>query len=238
MHRERTRGFERLELAPGGTRTVVYVAGSGPDVVYLHGGGTFHGFEFARDWLHRFRVTLPYHPGFGESTDDSRVETMQAYGRHLRALCDALGIQKMHLVGASLGGRLAAEFTLANHDRVRTLVLVAPAGIALPEHPQPDFSRIAHRDWPQYFVHDPEYIRPFWPEEPDQAFVEARAREARSVGRLLADAAAQTSEFARGLRGNLRRPYFIDRRLRLFALTNFVLQNLHDLHLLFETQFG
>ena len=194
-----TAGFERLELPLGGTRTVAYIAGSGPDVVYLHGGGTFHGFEFARDWLARFRVLLPYHPGFGESADDPRLDTLQAHSRHLRELCDALGLRRLHLVGASLGGRLAAEFALSYPERVRTLVLVAPAGITLPEFPQPDFSRIAHGDWPRFFVHDPDYIRPFWPAEPDQAFNAARAREIRSVARLLADAAAHAPEFERAL---------------------------------------
>ena len=44
-----TAGFDRLEMSIGGIRTVAYVAGTGHDVVYLHGGGTFHGFDFARD---------------------------------------------------------------------------------------------------------------------------------------------------------------------------------------------
>jgi pimeloyl-ACP methyl ester carboxylesterase len=194
-----TAGFERRELTLGGIRTVAYVAGTGPEVIYLHGGGTFHGFEFARDWLSRFRILLPYHPGFGESADAPDMDTLQAHSRHLRALCDALGLLRIHLVGASLGGRLAAEFALSYPDRVRTLMLVAPAALTLPEFPQPDFAKIAHRDWPHFFVHDPDHIRPFWPDEPDQAFVAARAREALNVRRLLADAAAHSADFERAL---------------------------------------
>jgi pimeloyl-ACP methyl ester carboxylesterase len=194
-----TAGFERLELTIGSTRTVAYVAGSGPEVVYLHGGGTFHGFEFARDWLDRFRVVLPYHPGFGESADDPGVQTLRAHCEHLRMLCDALGLRKFHLIGASLGGRLAAEFAILHPDRVRTLVLVAPAGITLPGFPQPDFTKIAYHDWPDYFVHDPDFIRPFWPSEPDEAFLSAHARDVKSSARLLADAAARGADFKSGL---------------------------------------
>ena len=194
-----TAGFERLDRMIGGVRTVAYVAGSGPDVVYLHGGGTFHGFEFARAWLDRFRVLLPYHPGFGESADDSATPTLPGYSRHLRALCDALGLQRIHLVGASLGGRLAAEFAISYPQLLRTLVLVAPAALTLPEFPQPDFSQLSHRDWPHYLMHDPVLVRPFWPDDPDQEFLALRARENLTVGRLLADAAARAPDFGRAL---------------------------------------
>jgi pimeloyl-ACP methyl ester carboxylesterase len=175
------------------------VAGSGPAVVYLHGGGTFHGFEFARDWLPGFRVVLPYHPGFGESDDAPAMKTLQDYVRHYSTLFDALGLTVIHLVGASLGGRLAAQIALSHPARVRSLVLVAPAGITLAEFPQPDFSRIAHREWPTYLVHDPEFIRPYWPDDPDERFLAARAREEQAAGRLLLDTAANAADFARSL---------------------------------------
>ena len=87
-----TAGFDRLELTIDGRRTVAYMAGSGPAVVYLHGGGTFHGFEFAREWLPRYRVLVPYHPGFGESDDAPEMTTLQAYVRHYCTLLDRLGL--------------------------------------------------------------------------------------------------------------------------------------------------
>ncbi len=179
-----TAGFERLELTIAGVRTVAYAAGSGSDLVYLHGGGTFHGFEFARDWIPRFRVLLPYHPGFGESADAPAIGSLEDLVRHYMALFDALGLKSFHLAGASLGGRLAAEFALSHPDRVRRLVLVAPGGIAMPAFPQPDYSKIGYGDWPGYFTYDPNVVRPFWPEKPDEAFVAARAREAQTTGRI------------------------------------------------------
>ena len=60
------------------------------------------------------------------------------------ALFDALGLKAFHLAGASLGGRLAAEFALSHPDRARRLVLVAPGGIAMPAFPQPDYSKIGY----------------------------------------------------------------------------------------------
>ena len=131
-----------------------------------------------------FRVLLPYHPGFGESADAPAIGSLEDYVRHYVALFDALGLKSFHLVGASLGGRLAAEFALSHPDRVRRLVLVAPGGIAMPAFPQPDYSKIGYGDWPAYFTYDPNVVRPFWPEEPDEAFVAARAREAQTTGRI------------------------------------------------------
>jgi pimeloyl-ACP methyl ester carboxylesterase len=192
-----TVGFERLELTIAGVRTVAYAAGSGPDVAYFHGGGTFHGFEFARDWVPHFRVLLPYHPGFGESADAPSMNSLGDYVGHYLALFDALRLKSLHLVGASLGGRLAAEFALLHPDRVQRLVLVAPGGIYAPAFPQPDFSKIAYQDWPSYFVHDPDIVRPFWPKEPDAAFLAARAREAQATGRVVLSEGLDAHRLAR-----------------------------------------
>jgi len=199
VKRYSTVGFERLEFTVGGVRTVAYLAGSGPQVVYLHGGGTFNGFEFARTWLSRFRVLLPYLPGFGESADAPSLQTLHDYGRHVRALFDAHGIRQAHLVGASLGGRLAAQVAIANPETISSLVLVAPAGIVIPEYPQPDFPSLTYEDWPNYLVCDPAVIRPYWPQNPDEAFVAERAREARAAALLLADAAGTAMQFVRSL---------------------------------------
>ncbi len=93
-------------------------------------------------------------------------------------------LKSLHLAGASLGGRLAAEFALLHPDRVRRLALVAPGGIATREFPQPDFSRIAYHEWPAYFTYDPRSMRPYWPKSLTQAFLAARAREAQTSGRV------------------------------------------------------
>jgi pimeloyl-ACP methyl ester carboxylesterase len=194
-----TVGFERLELEIAGVRTVVYVAGRGPDVVYLHGGGTFHGFEFARDWLDRHRVFLPYHPGFGESADDPAIESMLDYVLHYRALFEELGLEKIDLVGASFGGRLAAEFALTGADRLRHLALVAPAGLASAQHPSPDFGSIAPADLPGYLVHDLRVIEPFWPRGPSAEFGAARAREGQAVGRIMRRGSLESPQLRRWL---------------------------------------
>jgi len=180
-----TDGFERIERDIAGVRTVAYVAGSGPDVVYFHGGGTWHGFDFARDWLPRFRVTLPYHPNFGESADAPTVVTVPDYARHYRALFASLGLESIHLVGASLGGRLAAEFAASQADRLRSLVLVSPAGVTTPGVPDVNHAAIKQEEWPGYFSMDQAFVRRFWPGHPDAEWLNARGREGQATGRAL-----------------------------------------------------
>src|SRR5690606_16766954 len=64
-----TEGFERIVHRVEGVESVTYAIGphDAPPLVYFHGGGTFHGFEWARALAGEFRIFCPYHPNFGES---------------------------------------------------------------------------------------------------------------------------------------------------------------------------
>src|SRR5262249_17959576 len=51
---------------------------------------------------------------------------------------DGFGLERPVVVGASLGGWLAAELAVHSPERVSRLVLLAPLGLELPEHPIAD----------------------------------------------------------------------------------------------------
>src|ERR1700674_5022763 len=99
--------FEREVHTVNGVKTVLLTAGRGPPLVFLHGAGTWHGFDFALPWAEKFRVIIPFHPGFGESGDDPAMTDLHDYVMHYLDLFDALGLDKVRLVGFSLGGYLA-----------------------------------------------------------------------------------------------------------------------------------
>jgi len=195
----RTEGFKRDEHVVDGVRSVVYSAGQGPTAVYFHGGGTFHGFEWARDWLDRFHVVLPIHPGFGESADDPDITSTADYVVHYTALFEALELTRFKLSGASLGGRLATEFTLTHPGKVERLVLAAPAGLLASDCPPPDWPSIPPADVPKLLVADPAVIAQWWPADADDAFLAERARERVSTGRVLADMEAADRKLRRRL---------------------------------------
>ena len=61
--------------------------------------------------------------GFGRS---ERPDAEYAFWEDLRAVLDALTVERASLVGLSLGGRTALDFVLAYPERVTSLVLVNP----------------------------------------------------------------------------------------------------------------
>src|SRR3712207_858967 len=139
-------GFERRELALGGIRTVVHSAGEGTPLVLLHGAGTFTGFAYARDWTRTHRVIIPYHPGFGESADDTRIDCVGDYALHCLDLFDALGLGSLHLVGYSFGGWMAAETAILQPGRVARLALVAPSGLVVRAPQAADLLALRYRE--------------------------------------------------------------------------------------------
>jgi pimeloyl-ACP methyl ester carboxylesterase len=178
-------GFDRQEIEINGITTVVYSAGTGQPVVYLHGSGTFTGFPFARQWTDDCRVIIPYHPGYGESGDDGRIDSIQDYVLHYLDLFDALGLDRLSLIGASLGGWIAAEIALMQPQRLRKLVLVAPGGLVVREAPSTDLFTVPPNDLAGYLVADPSILKPFLPDGHDLDFLTLRYRETTSSARLL-----------------------------------------------------
>jgi pimeloyl-ACP methyl ester carboxylesterase len=177
--------FERETRTVNGVKTVMLTAGRGEPLVFLHGAGTFHGFEFAKPWAEKFRVVIPFHPGFGESGDDPAMTDLHDYVMHYLELFDVLGLDKVHLVGFSLGGYLAAKFAMEHGHRIRRLVLVGPAGLRDDKHPTADVLALPGEQIPAMLVKNFEVIRPHLPTKPDLDFMGDRYREMTTVARLL-----------------------------------------------------
>jgi pimeloyl-ACP methyl ester carboxylesterase len=106
-------------------------AGTGPcTVVCLHGlGGTKASFLSTVAALSdSFRVVALDLPGFGESHKPIAAPyDAEWFARAVFEALDALGAERAHLVGNSMGGRVAIEAGLLEPDRVGGLVLLSPA---------------------------------------------------------------------------------------------------------------
>lgn len=183
-----SRGLKRHEYSVNGVRTVVQMGGQGRPVVYFHGAGAWHGFDFAQPWLERMKVIAPFHPGWGDSADAPELDSMSEYLLHYLDLFDQLNLGQFDLVGFSLGGWMAAEFAVAHTQRVRRLVLVAPAGLPDPQHPGPPMGSWSLEEMYSYLANDRSVLAPHLPRDAEQ---EARhadviAREMSSARRLAA----------------------------------------------------
>jgi 4,5:9,10-diseco-3-hydroxy-5,9,17-trioxoandrosta-1(10),2-diene-4-oate hydrolase len=106
-------------------------------VVLLHGGGPGASAwsNFGRNlgvFAGRFRTLMVDQPGFGHSDKPPVAGQYFTFAAGaLAGLLDGLGIEKVHLVGNSLGGGTAVRFALRHPERAGRLVLMGPGGLSL-----------------------------------------------------------------------------------------------------------
>jgi pimeloyl-ACP methyl ester carboxylesterase len=179
------KGFTRKDYEINGVATAVLYIGSGPELVFLHGTGTFPGFEMARDWATRHTVIIPYHPGFGDSGDAPHLDSIDDYVLHYMDLFDRLDLHHFDLAGFSLGGWLAAEFAIRQPRRLRHLVLVAPAGLVDDAAPAPGLFDFPPQELPSYLAHDPTAALKYFPKAPDPTFDSRLGREVTGYVKLI-----------------------------------------------------
>ena len=122
---------------------------------------------------------------FGASADDPAVKGIEDWVARYAELLDVLELDRVVLVGHSLGGWLAARFTIEHPGRVRRLVLVSPAMLNVPDHPPANLGAMQPAEIYAALTNDPSVFAGRIPEPLDDAFVEARMREAQSVGRVV-----------------------------------------------------
>ncbi|MFC5950017.1 alpha/beta fold hydrolase [Pseudonocardia lutea] len=108
--------------------------GAGEPLLLLHGLGSTHDdFVAVRPRLEDgYAVLAPDLPGHGRSPALRGRPTVAAIVDVIEADLDELGIRRVHVLGNSLGARLALE--LASRGRARSVVAIAPNGLnVLPE---------------------------------------------------------------------------------------------------------
>jgi pimeloyl-ACP methyl ester carboxylesterase len=122
--------LEIHDIPVGRHRISTLTMGHGPDVLLLHGlGGTRASlFETAAELSRSYRVHVPDLPGFG-SSGKPRLGAYNArwFAEIMLGLLDQLEVDRTHVVGNSMGGRIAIELGLVAPERVRALGLLCPA---------------------------------------------------------------------------------------------------------------
>ena len=107
------------------------VAGSGPNLVYLHPARGMFWDDFLRGLSDRFTVYAPVFPGTDPMDTlsihevDDIFDVVLAYEGALRSL----GLEGAPVIGASFGGMLAAELSASFPDLFGRLILLDPAGL-------------------------------------------------------------------------------------------------------------
>lgn len=126
-------GLARKELElQGGLRYVYLEGGMGEPLLLLHGfGANKDNFVRVAKYLTpHYRVVIPDHIGFGESSKPAQADySPRAQAERLRALASKLGVTQLHLGGNSMGGQIALSYATLYPTEVKSLWLLAPAGV-------------------------------------------------------------------------------------------------------------
>jgi pyruvate dehydrogenase E2 component (dihydrolipoamide acetyltransferase) len=194
------------ELAVGGTRLRYLETGegTGAPVLLLHGfGADLNSWMFTQPALSEGRRTIALDlPGHGGSTKEVGAGDADALTDAVEGALAALGLERVHLIGHSLGGAVAAMLAARRTDRIATLTLIAPAGLGADINAGfiDGFIRAARRrdvmEVLQLLVHDPALV--------SRAMVEDVLRYKRIDGVAAALQAISAAWFAEGRQsGNL-----------------------------------
>ena len=127
------REFALKSVDAGGVRTRYLEAGrtDAPAVVFIHGTGghleTFNRNVHAH--AQHFRVLALDMVGHGFSSKPDHPYELRHYVQHLDDFLNAVGVDRAHVHGESLGGWIAAQYAIDHPERVNRLVLNTPGGL-------------------------------------------------------------------------------------------------------------
>lgn len=104
--------------------------GNGKNLLLIHGlGGSLMSWSNNIPYLaEHFHVIALDLPGFGRSDKPKIDYTMDTFVNIVKGFIDSLSLDRVSIIGSSLGGQIACEYALNNIDSVERLILVAPAG--------------------------------------------------------------------------------------------------------------
>lgn len=122
---------EKLILT-GGIEIAYVDEGNGRDtLIFIHGLGSNLGAwkKNIAHLQHKFRCIALDLPGYGESTTGNLPYSMRYYVRILKNFIDEFELPRVTLVGHSMGGQLALMLAASGYEKIKKIILAAPAGL-------------------------------------------------------------------------------------------------------------
>jgi pimeloyl-ACP methyl ester carboxylesterase len=125
--------FKQSFIEVDGCKVNLRRGGSGEPLLFLHGAsGAPAILPFMEKLAGRFDVLVPEHPGYGRSDEPEWLENIHDAAYFYLDFLRALDLSNVTLVGSSMGGWMAMEIAVRDTSRIKSLVLVSPAGVAAP----------------------------------------------------------------------------------------------------------
>lgn len=108
-------------------------AGAGSPLLLLRGTDASDAWLPYMDLLaERHDVIVPEHPGFGGRPAPAWLDRVSDMANFYLDMIDELALSRVHLVGTSLGGWIAADLAHRSSAKLATLTLVGSAGLRVP----------------------------------------------------------------------------------------------------------
>jgi pimeloyl-ACP methyl ester carboxylesterase len=190
---------ERGWLDVGDVRVEFSERGEGRPLLWLHGE---EGPDASAAFLDRLavhgRVLAPSHPGFGHSPLPDDIDSVDDLSYLYLDLLERRDLRDVVVVGASLGGWIAAELAVKSDERLAGLVLLAPMGIKVGDRET--------RDIPDIYALHPDAVARLQYRDPTRAVVDPAA--------LSDDALAVIVRNREAVAQYVWEPYFHDPKLR------------------------
>ena len=136
MQYERASGVTAKSAVVDGYTIPYYEGGAGEPLVMIHGfGDSKVSFVQCAKWLvPKYRVILPDVPGFGDTVQDETLDYgVHAQAERLHKFIHQIGVEKFHIAGNSMGGHIAASYTLKYPEDVLSMILIDAAGVKVKE---------------------------------------------------------------------------------------------------------
>ena len=117
------------------------IEGSGPPLVLLHGLG-----NNSKSWIHqleglkkKYTVIAWDAPGYGQSSDpEKELQRFSQFSDYLKGFLDQLNLDKIFLLGHSMGSAVAIDFSIRFPEMIEKLIIAAPtrgsAGLTVEEN--------------------------------------------------------------------------------------------------------
>jgi pimeloyl-ACP methyl ester carboxylesterase len=181
--------LERRVSLRGGIEARVWAKGSGEPIGFLGGlRGLPRWIPFLDRLAEDHHVIAPALPGFPGATGHQNLDDIADWVTATLDLLDAAGLDGADLIGASVGGALAAEVAAFSRASVRRLVLIAPLGLFDASEPVADLWALRKSEVAPLLTSRPDLLeqflaKPDGEDEVEWQIVLTRAQEA--AARLL-----------------------------------------------------
>jgi pimeloyl-ACP methyl ester carboxylesterase len=166
-------------------KTRIMRGGKGAPLMFLHGArGASAWAPFMDKLSERFELIVPEHPGFGGSDTPPWLDNVGDLAYFYLDLIEQLGLEDVNLVGTSLGGWIAAELAVRDCHPLKSLALVAPAGIHVKGVAKGDIFMWSPEETLRKLFHDPKMVEAALAQPLPEGEVMIQAKNRLSMAKL------------------------------------------------------